>query len=78
MSSNMRSEALLSHEECPASNPLEPIEPVKHIAKPSRRALNDLKWDSVKEEIYRIYMTNDFTLQNTKRTIEEEHGFVAR
>jgi hypothetical protein len=46
--------------------------------KSSRRAKNDQKWDSLKEEICRIYMTDDLTLQNTMRAIKEVHGFKAR
>jgi hypothetical protein len=48
------------------------------IAKSSRRARNDQKWDSLKDEIYSIYMTENSTLQNTKTAIEEQRGFKAR
>ncbi|KAE9378333.1 hypothetical protein N431DRAFT_399930, partial [Stipitochalara longipes BDJ] len=47
------------------------------VTKPSRRARNDQKWESLKDEIRHIYMTNDFTLQNTKKVIEERHAFKA-
>jgi hypothetical protein len=48
------------------------------VPKPSRRARNDQKWESLKDEIRLTYMTNDFTLQNTRRIIEERHAFKAR
>jgi hypothetical protein len=48
------------------------------VTRPSRRARNDQKWDSLQDEISHIYITDDFTLQNTKRVIEEKHGFKAR
>jgi hypothetical protein len=48
------------------------------VAKPSRRARNDQKWDSLKDEIYSIYITENSTLHNTKRAIEEQRGFKAR
>jgi hypothetical protein len=44
----------------------------------SRRVRNDQNWNSLKDEIYRIYMTEDFTLQNTMRAIVEQHSFKAR
>jgi Clr5 domain len=47
-------------------------------AKPSRRAQNDEKWNSLKGDIYDRYMTQDFTLQDTMRTLEAEHAFFAR
>ncbi|KAH8771518.1 hypothetical protein BGZ57DRAFT_433840 [Hyaloscypha finlandica] len=47
------------------------------VTRPSRRARNDQKWDSLQDEIRHIYMTDDFTLQNTKRVIEDKHGFKA-
>lgn len=46
--------------------------------KSSRRIRNDEKWKSLKDEIYRIYMTGDNTLQNTMNTIFEQHSFEAR
>jgi predicted secreted acid phosphatase len=46
--------------------------------KSSRRIRNDEKWKSLKDEIYRIYMTDDNTLQNTMNAIFEQHGFEAR
>ena len=46
--------------------------------KSSRRIRNDEKWKSLKDEIYRIYMTEDNTLQNTMNAISEQHGFEAR
>jgi hypothetical protein len=46
--------------------------------KSSRRIRNDEKWKSLKDEIYRIYMTGDNTLQNTMNAIFEQHGFEAR
>lgn len=46
--------------------------------KSSRRIRNDEKWRSLKGEIYRIYMTDDNTLQNTMNAIFEQHGFEAR
>ena len=46
--------------------------------KSSRCARNDDKWDLLKEKIYDEYMVKDRTLQNTKQTIEERHGYVAR
>jgi hypothetical protein len=59
--------------------------PEKHTAltpdpvpKPSRRARNDQKWELLKDEIRCTYMTNDFTLQNTRIVIEERHAFKAR
>ncbi|PMD60667.1 uncharacterized protein K444DRAFT_387287, partial [Hyaloscypha bicolor E] len=45
--------------------------------KSSRRIRNDEKWKSLKDEIYRIYMIEDNTLQNTMSTIFEQHGFEA-
>ncbi|KAH8780621.1 hypothetical protein F5882DRAFT_500542 [Hyaloscypha sp. PMI_1271] len=45
--------------------------------KSSRRIRNDEKWKSLKDEIYRIYMTDDNTLQNTMNAISEQHGFEA-
>jgi hypothetical protein len=46
--------------------------------KSSRRIRNDEKWKSLKDEIYRIYMTEDNTLQNTMNAVFEQHGFEAR
>lgn len=46
--------------------------------KSSRRIQNDQKWDSLKEEIYRLYMSEENTLQNTMRAVLEQHGFKAR
>jgi len=68
----MTSESLPNRKESATSNHLDPD------PKSFRRARNDEKWDSLKEEIYYIYMTNNSTLQNTKRVIEEKHGFKAR
>ena len=48
------------------------------VTKTSRRARNDQKWNSLKDVIYRIYIIDNFTLQNTKRVIEDKHGFKAR
>jgi hypothetical protein len=48
------------------------------VTKTSRRARNDQKWNSLKDVIYRIYTIDNFTLQNTKRVIEDKHGFKAR
>jgi hypothetical protein len=47
-------------------------------AKSTRRARNDQKWDSLKEDIYRMYMADDLTLQNTMRAIAKQHDFKAR
>jgi hypothetical protein len=44
----------------------------------ARRVQNDQKWDSIKEEIYRIYMTEENTLQNTMSAIAGQYGFKAR
>jgi hypothetical protein len=72
MSIDIVNEALLGAEEVTASTQPGPV------TKPSRRARNDQKWNSLKDEIYRIYMIDDFTLRNTKRVLEERHGFKAR
>jgi hypothetical protein len=48
------------------------------VTKTSLRARNDQKWNTLKDEIYRIYIIDDFTLRNTKRAIEERHSFKAR
>jgi hypothetical protein len=72
MSYNMINEAAPSQDECAALNPS------TAVTKSSRRARNDDRWDSLKEEIYQVYMAKDSTLQNTKQLAEERHGFVAR
>ena len=72
MSTEVLSQILQGHPEPPASDDPDPA------AKPSRRAQNDQKWNSLKGEIYHKYMTQDSTLQETKRTFEIEHGFIAR
>ncbi|TVY33465.1 hypothetical protein LOCC1_G007635 [Lachnellula occidentalis] len=46
-------------------------------AKSSRLIKNDQKWNSLKEEIRRIYMAEDKTLPVTMNTIEVKHGFKA-
>lgn len=48
------------------------------VAKSSRRARNDDRWDSLKGEIFDVYMVRDCTLLNTKQMIEDKHDFVAR
>lgn len=47
-------------------------------SKSSRLIKSDQKWDSVKEEIRRIYMAEDNTLPVTRNVIEVRHGFKAR
>jgi hypothetical protein len=44
----------------------------------ARRIRSDQKWDSLKEEIYRIYITEDNTLQITISSIFGQYGFKAR
>jgi hypothetical protein len=68
----MTSESLPSREESTASNHPDPVPKSFH------RAWNNENWDPVKEEIYEIYMTNNCTLRDTKRAIEERHNFKAR
>jgi Clr5 domain len=46
--------------------------------KSTRRIRNDEKWESLKAEIYQIYMTEDNTLRNTMNAIFEKYGFKAR
>jgi hypothetical protein len=38
---------------------------------------NDEKWESLRGEMYRIYMTETTTLSKTRLMIEEQHGFTA-
>ncbi|KAE9382026.1 hypothetical protein N431DRAFT_322170, partial [Stipitochalara longipes BDJ] len=71
MSHNKTSEAVPSQDKSAALNFSVPV------ANSSRRTRNDDRWDSLKEEIYDVYMVKDSTLQNTKRLIEESHGSVA-
>jgi hypothetical protein len=47
-------------------------------SKSSRLARNDQKWDSLKDEIRRIYRGEGKTLATTMRTIEAKYGFKAR
>jgi len=44
----------------------------------ARRIRNVQKWDSLKGEIYRIYITEDNTLQVTISAIFGQYGFKAR
>lgn len=43
-----------------------------------RKAKNDAKWDTHKEEIRRIYFEEKNTLPETMQRIEETQGFKAR
>jgi hypothetical protein len=72
MAIDIANRALLGAEELTASTQPGPV------TKTSRRVRNDEKWNSLKDEIHRIYMIDDFTLRNAKRVIEERHGFKAR
>lgn len=38
---------------------------------------NDQKWESLKQEIWRVYMTENNTLPQTMLKIEQAHGFKA-
>jgi hypothetical protein len=42
-----------------------------------RLTRNDEKWDSVKADIYRLYITESKTLPTTMSEIEDLHGFKA-
>ena len=44
----------------------------------SCRLRNDKRWNFHKDEIRRIYIEEDLTLQVTMRMIEEKYGFKAR
>jgi len=44
----------------------------------SRRAEKLHKWDGFKDEVYRLYIKEDNTLQLTMSTIEEQYSFKAR
>jgi len=46
--------------------------------KPSTLERNNQKWDSMKMDIYRIYVDDKSTLEATMSQIEELHGFNAR
>jgi hypothetical protein len=46
-------------------------------SKTSRLDRNNLKWDSIKEDIRRLYMMEDNTLPSTMNIIEREQGFTA-
>jgi hypothetical protein len=50
----------------------------KDALNPSCRIRNDQKWNSIKEEVYRIYITEDNTLRSTMRAVSEQHAFNAR
>jgi Clr5 domain len=41
-------------------------------------SLGDEKLELYKEEIYRVYMKENKTLQTTISMMEEKHGFIAR
>ncbi|KAN0121948.1 hypothetical protein V8E51_000274 [Hyaloscypha variabilis] len=71
MSRNMTNKAVTSQSQSVASSPFTPV------ARSSRRARNDERWDSLKEEIFEIYILKDSTLQDTKQLTEDRHGFVA-
>ena len=51
---------------------------VRASGKASRLIRNNQKWDSLKDRIYGIYMSEDFTLHDTMRAIEERYGLKAR
>jgi len=68
----MTNKAVTSQSQSVASGPFTPV------ARSSRRARNDERWDSLKEEIFEIYILKDSTLQDTKQLTEDKHGFVAR
>ncbi|CZS88445.1 uncharacterized protein RCO7_04370 [Rhynchosporium graminicola] len=48
------------------------------LSRPSTRVKNDQKWDAQKDEIYRLYIEADNTLEATIQMIEETSGFKAR
>jgi len=54
------------------------ITPPQQPPKSFRRAKNDQKWDALKQEIHRIYVKEDNTLQGTMQMIEQVHSFKAR
>jgi Clr5 domain len=68
----------IADEESPVPNGPRALTQPGPVTKPSRRARNDQIWSSLKDDIYRIYIIDDFTLQNAKRIIEERHQFKAR
>jgi len=39
---------------------------------------NDQNWESRKEEIQKLYMTENHTLLKTMKILEERHGFKRR
>jgi hypothetical protein len=47
-------------------------------AKLSCKDRNDQKWNSHRDEIHQIYVTEDKTLKETPSAIEQRHGFKAR
>jgi hypothetical protein len=47
-------------------------------AKSSRRIPNDTKWNSIKNEVYSMYIAEGSTLQKTMKVIGERSGFKAR
>ncbi|CZS88978.1 uncharacterized protein RAG0_00475 [Rhynchosporium agropyri] len=48
------------------------------LSRPSTRVKNDQKWDAQKDEIYRLYIEADNTLEATIQMIGETSGFKAR
>jgi hypothetical protein len=44
----------------------------------SKRILKFQKWDSYRDEIYRIYVLQNHTLRATMQIIKEEHNFAPR
>jgi len=53
------------------------IQDVTYIAN-SRETAKNLKWNIMKDEIHRIYITKGSTLSTLRRTMEEAHNFKAR
>jgi len=47
-------------------------------AKSSRRIRNDVKWNSIKNEVYSMYMADGSTLHKTMQVVGERFSFKAR
>jgi len=50
----------------------------KSAPKNGRKSKNVEKWNTLKEEIHRLYVLEKNTLPTTMKIIEKNHGFEAR
>jgi hypothetical protein len=62
----------------PGPSQVQPSIKIERPSNSSRLTKNNQKWDSLKDEIRRFYMTEDKPLPITMDIIKQKHGFTAR